>query len=131
MIIYQPIKPDPNYEDWIMTCSSDESSMDTCLCDPSCNHKTPEEAKACPVAQARMPAAELVMEFDTTNHADAISELMPFFKYDHLPDKLQLVSKHFHDVAVQMYRTLPASHEKYAGMRKLLEAKDCFVRCKL
>lgn len=54
-----------------------------------------------------------------------------YFDYEHLPPKLQEVSKWCYDLAHQMERTLPDGPEKSAGMRKLLEAKDCFVRSRL
>lgn len=54
-----------------------------------------------------------------------------YFKYDHLPEHLQAVSKPLGDLAQQMEAELPDGPEKSAGMRKLLEAKDCFVRAKL
>lgn len=50
------------------------------------------------------------------------------FKYDHLPPKLLATSKAFHDLAVGMLLTQEDSPELAAGLRKLLEAKDCFVR---
>ena len=56
---------------------------------------------------------------------------MKFFKYDHLPEKLQEVSRPIGDLAEKMEIELPDSAEKSAGLRKLLEAKDCFVRSKL
>lgn len=60
-------------------------------------------------------------------------EIMPsttiqWFKYDHLPASLHKVSKPFYDLAHQMEELLPDGPEKSAGMRKLLEAKDCAVR---
>jgi hypothetical protein len=54
-----------------------------------------------------------------------------YFKYKHLPQRLQEVSKSVCDVAAEMECLLPDSAEKSAGMRKLLEAKDCFVRAAL
>ncbi len=51
-----------------------------------------------------------------------------YFAYDHLPAHLQAVSKPCHDLAAQMIATLPDGPELTAGLRKLLEAKDCFVR---
>lgn len=54
-----------------------------------------------------------------------------YFEYAHLPPKLQVVSKPFYELAHQMENTLPDGPEKSAGMRKLLEAKDCFVRTAL
>ena len=54
-----------------------------------------------------------------------------FFEYKHLPEFLQEVSKPFYELAHKMEDELPDGAEKSAGMRKLLEAKDCFVRVKL
>ena len=56
---------------------------------------------------------------------------MKFFEYSHLPENLQQVSKPIGDLAKEMNELLPDGPEKSAGMRKLLEAKDCFVRSKL
>lgn len=54
-----------------------------------------------------------------------------FFTYEHLPEHLQEISKPIAELAKLMDETLPDSAEKSTGMRKLLEAKDCFVRAKL
>lgn len=59
------------------------------------------------------------------------STTIKYFQYEHLPPDLQEVSKLLGDVANQLEVLLPDSAEKSAGMRKLLEAKDCFVRAKL
>ena len=59
------------------------------------------------------------------------STTIQFFSYEHLPKNLQDVSKACFDLAHQMENTLPDGAEKSAGMRKLLEAKDCFVRALL
>lgn len=53
---------------------------------------------------------------------------MKFFEYAHLPEKLQIVSKPVGELAKTINEALPEGAEKAAGMRKLLEAKDCFVR---
>lgn len=58
-------------------------------------------------------------------------KIMKFFKYDHLPEKLQAISKPFSDLAQQMVYTLNPSAERTAGLRKLLEAKDCMVRASI
>ena len=55
------------------------------------------------------------------------STTIQYFAYDHLPMQLQKISKPCFDLAHQMEETLPDGPEKSAGMRKLLEAKDCFV----
>jgi len=57
--------------------------------------------------------------------------LLKHFGYDHLPEHLQEVSKPICELAKKMDEELPHSIEKAVGMRKLLEAKDCFVRAKL
>lgn len=51
-----------------------------------------------------------------------------WFQYKHLPPQLQDVSRQFYDLAYEMIETLPDSPELTAGLRKLLEAKDCMVR---
>ena len=63
-----------------------------------------------------------------TNQTD---RMMQFFAYAHLPQHLQQISKPFCDFAQQIVDTLPANPERTAGLRKLLEAKDCIVRAKL
>jgi hypothetical protein len=59
------------------------------------------------------------------------STTIKYFTFDHLPEKLKEVSKPIAELAKLMEETLPDGPEKSAGMRKLLEAKDCFVRAKL
>lgn len=54
-----------------------------------------------------------------------------FFAYKHLPAPLQEVSRPICELYQEMRDTLPDSDEKTAGIRKLLEAKDCFVRAAL
>lgn len=54
--------------------------------------------------------------------------LLQFFKYEHLPEKLQSVSKPFGDLAREMAVKLPRNPESTTALRKLLEAKDCAVR---
>jgi len=57
--------------------------------------------------------------------------IMKYFEYKHLPPKLQEVSAPLCATAKLMQETLPDCPEKSAGLRKLLEAKDCFVRVAL
>lgn len=56
------------------------------------------------------------------------STTIQWFAYAHLPAELQAVVKPIAELARQMEASLPDGPEKSAGMRKLLEAKDCFVR---
>lgn len=59
------------------------------------------------------------------------SPIMKYFAYEHLPERLQIVSKPLGDLARAMDESLPDGPEKSAGLRKLLEAKDCLVRAAL
>lgn len=59
------------------------------------------------------------------------STTIQFFEYKHLPPALQDVSRMFYELAHELEDALPDGPEKSAGMRKLLEAKDCFVRANL
>jgi len=59
------------------------------------------------------------------------SPIMKYFQCGHLPAKLQEVSKIMLETAEDMEACLPGGPEKSAGLRKLLEAKDCFVRAAL
>ncbi|OUC99348.1 hypothetical protein CA984_03740 [Streptosporangium minutum] len=57
--------------------------------------------------------------------------MVSYFEFEHLPPKLQAASKPCHDLAHEMIEQLPDGPELTAGLRKLLEAKDCFVRAAL
>ena len=59
------------------------------------------------------------------------SPIMTYFAFDHLPEKLQEISRPIGELASELDKILPDSPEKSAGLRKLLEAKDCFVRARL
>lgn len=69
-------------------------------------------------------------------------EILEFFKYDHLPPKLQEISKPFCLLAFAIVGTelpagtsiqfpLPSNAERSVALRKLLEAKDAAVRATL
>ena len=60
-----------------------------------------------------------------------MSNIIKYFEYKHLPPHLQDVSKPISVVATAMNDLLPEGDEKEAGLRKLLEAKDCLVRASL
>lgn len=57
--------------------------------------------------------------------------IMKYFAFEHLPEHLQAVSKPIGELARAMDQSLPDGPEKSAGLRKLLEAKDCLVRASL
>ena len=56
--------------------------------------------------------------------------LIKEFEFDHLQKEMADISEQFHSLAVRMDSQLVDSAEKTAGLRKLLEAKDCAVRAK-
>jgi hypothetical protein len=56
------------------------------------------------------------------------SPILRFFEYNHLPMELQSVSIPFWSLAHVIEDSCPPGPEKSAGLRKLLEAKDCIVR---
>lgn len=56
--------------------------------------------------------------------------LLEYFKWAHLPEKLQMVSQPFAVLAWNMAK-LPKHDEIAVGLRHLLEAKDCAVRAAL
>lgn len=62
---------------------------------------------------------------------DPAERMLRYFAFDHLPVRLQEASAPFHSLAQHLVDTLPPGPEKTAGMRKLLEAKDCAVRTAL
>lgn len=57
--------------------------------------------------------------------------ILKYFEYAHLSEKLKVVSQPFCSLAQALDANLPDGPEKSAGLRKLLEAKDCFVRSAL
>ncbi len=61
----------------------------------------------------------------------ATTHLLRYFAYEHLRPPLREVSRQCHDLAQAMVEQLPDGPELTAGLRKLLEAKDCFVRAAL
>lgn len=61
-----------------------------------------------------------------------MNRLMQYFKYDHLPEgPMRTTSQECADLAETIDNGLPDGPEKTVGLRKLLEAKDCFVRAAL
>lgn len=60
----------------------------------------------------------------------AVLHVLKFFSWDHLPPKLQDVSKPFADLAQKVARSAD-NPEVTVALRKLLEAKDAAVRAVL
>lgn len=65
------------------------------------------------------------------NMHPSVKAIMRHFRYEHLPENLQQISKPIGELAKKMAEELPDDPEKTAGLRKLLEAKDCLVRAAL
>lgn len=60
------------------------------------------------------------------------TQILQYFRYTHLPEKLQKISEPFSDLAHNMAINLPHDNpETEMALRKLLEAKDCAVRAAL
>lgn len=51
-----------------------------------------------------------------------------FFKYAHLPEHMQAMSRRFYDLASEVVVNAPRNPERTVALRKLLEAKDAAVR---
>lgn len=58
----------------------------------------------------------------------SVAHFEPLFEYGHLPEHLQAVSKPFAKLALVLLAQLHDGPELSAGLRKLVEAKDCAVR---
>ncbi|MEV7394358.1 hypothetical protein [Streptomyces sp. NPDC091215] len=56
------------------------------------------------------------------------THLLRYFEWGHLPERLQGFSAPFAELANEIVEHLPDGPELTAGLRKLLEAKDCIVR---
>lgn len=57
--------------------------------------------------------------------------MLQFFEYAHLREDLQQISKPFGELAKWIVENLPENPERTAGLRKLLETKDCIVRARI
>ncbi len=68
---------------------------------------------------------------DVTDRHPSTRQIARFFEFAHLPEPQQTISAYSHHLAEAMIRELPDGPELTTGLRKLLEAKDCFVRASL
>ncbi len=71
---------------------------------------------------------EIPLSQDGADRHPAVAGVLKFFTYEHLPVHLRAVSAPCAELATNMADFLPPSPEVTVGLRKLLEAKDCFVR---
>ncbi|WP_326829669.1 hypothetical protein OIE13_05905 [Streptosporangium sp. NBC_01810] len=68
---------------------------------------------------------------NTEGRHPGVAQIARYFDFEHLPPHLQAISQPCHDLAAEMIEQVPDGPELTAGLRKLLEAKDCFVRAAL
>lgn len=65
-----------------------------------------------------------------TRHPATV-QLLRWFDYEHLSGKPRTISHSCSYLASSLVEELPDGPELTAGLRKLLEAKDCFVRASI
>jgi hypothetical protein len=65
---------------------------------------------------------------EPTDRHPATVAILRHFEYGHLPVHLAAISQQCARLAYEMADQLTDGPELTAGLRKLLEAKDCFVR---
>ena len=68
------------------------------------------------------------MEYDFTDRHPNTQNVLRWFECDHLPPHLRAVVGSIRATAYHLADQLPDSPELVAGLRKLLEGKDCLVR---
>lgn len=68
---------------------------------------------------------------DAADRHPSTQQIARYFDYRHLPERLQGISGPMARTAQLMIDQIPDGPELTAGLRKLLEAKDCFVRAVL
>lgn len=59
---------------------------------------------------------------------DNQEHIIQFFAYQHLPERLAVVSRPFGELALLILEICPRNPERTVALRKLLEAKDAAVR---
>lgn len=71
------------------------------------------------------------IEAALTGRHPATVQIARYFAWSHLPEHLAAVSRPVGELALAMIAVLPDGPELTAGLRKLLEGKDCLVRAAL
>ena len=64
-------------------------------------------------------------------HDPGVAAILQYFDYRHVALRFQEVNRPFVELAHYLVTTLPQTPELVAGLRKLLEARDCCVRIAL
>lgn len=68
---------------------------------------------------------------DYKNRHPGVASIMRFFAHDHLAEPMRSRARECASLAQTEVAALSDSPELVAGLRKLLEAKDCFVRASI
>lgn len=68
---------------------------------------------------------------DGTPRHPSVAGVLKHFRYAHLPEHLQAISRPCCQLAILMADTLPENPDLTCGLRDLLTAKDNFVRANL
>lgn len=68
---------------------------------------------------------------DLSDRHPGTRHIARYFAFEHLPSHLRPISQGCHDLAERMIRNIPDGPELTVGLRKLLEAKDAFLRAAL
>ena len=74
---------------------------------------------------------KIIKRCEESGYDSAITAVMQFFHYEHLPPELAVVSEPFYRMAFDIAGRAPHSRETTVSLRKLLEAKDAAVRAVL
>lgn len=74
---------------------------------------------------------EFVSVDSTVTRFVETDEVFRHFAYAHLPERLQVVSKRFYELAEFIVLNIPRSAERTVALRKILEGKDAAVRAAL
>ena len=77
-------------------------------------------------AEKFVPTGPLDVSEFAGRHPSTVA-MLATFRYGHLPLALQRTSRPCAELAFEAARRLPDGPELTAGLRKLREAKDCFV----
>lgn len=68
---------------------------------------------------------------DGTLRHPATAGVLRHFRFEHLPERLQAISRPCGELALAMANALPEGPDLTCGLRDLLAAKDNFVRAAL
>ena len=60
-----------------------------------------------------------------------LDRMIQFFYYEHLPPNLQMASRPFYELAMEIVANIPQNAQRTVALQHLLEAKDSAVRAVL